>query len=441
MAWYSRVMAVVAWLLVLQTAAPQDDLEKRVAELVGRLNEASIEAREQVVEDLVRLGPAAVPALRRAAASLDGEARGRLDAALRTLALAEALHRTLPPLRRVTLDVRNRPARDVLEEIGRQAGLRLAFEDELIGRTPITLALKGATPLEALDLACRRESGLAVAHATSDDEPPTPPHLKVLVTDEPALPSVYVRHYRVQVTSLALAKVQRFKAVEATGSLGLRVSWAPDVRPAALLSLKLTAIDDDRGRSLLPEPPEEAGGLTVFQQAGYEGEHQEDVDFKHPAADAAKIASLKGTLVFSYPLEGRTLRFDPEAEERDRTRELHGLRFTLGPLQEKRGQVVIRFSVEGRYTGPVDPARAFRTVEDPNLPPLFHEGDLRAEMADGRTLEPVFESAVVEEGRHGYMYALRNAKLADLKAILIPCTLVHHVDRVDFALTDLLLPR
>jgi hypothetical protein len=434
------VMTAFAWILALLPAVAQDDLEKRVADLVGRLGDPSIEAREQAVEDLVRLGPPAVPALRRAAASLDGEARGRLDAALRTLALAEALHRTLPPLRSVTLDVRNRPIREVFEDIGRQSGLPLLFEQVDDGRPPMTFAVKDATPLQALDLAARK-AGLAVGLAPSDSDAPTPPRLQVTVAEDPEYPAVYVRHYRVRVTSLSLTKVQRFKEVDASGILGLQVGWAPDVRPAALLSLKLAEVVDDRGRSLRADPDEELAGLTLLHQAGYEGESEEVVVLKHPEADAAKIARLKGSFLFSYPLEVRTLRFEPGAEARERTRELHGLRFSLGPVQEKRGQVVLRLMAEGRYTGPPDPARRFQTEEDPNVPMLFQAGDLRTEMADGRTLVPEYESTILEDGRHGYLFTLRNARLADLKAIVLPCTLVHHVDRVDFELKDLPLPR
>ena len=435
-------MTSFVWLLALLLAVPQDDLEKKVADLVGRLGDPSIETREQAVEDLVRLGAPAVPALRRAAGALDGEARGRLDAVLRALALAEALQRSLPPLRSVSLAVQNKPARQVLEDIGRQAGLRLTFEDDVIGAAPITLALKGATPLEALDLACRRGGSLAVGLADSDSDVPTPPHLKVFVTDAVDVPAVYVRHYRVQATSISLTKIQRFKAVESSGSLGLRVSWAPDVRPAALLSSKITGLVDDRGRSLLPEEADEDGdGITLFHQAGYEGDVQQDVTFKHPAADAVKIESLKGTFVFSYPVDVRTLSFAPGAAPAERTRELHGLRISLASVHEKRGSVHLKIAVEGRYTGPVDPARRFRTEEDPNVPTLFQGGDLRAEMSDGRTLVPDYESLLTEEGRLAYDFTLRNAKLGDLKEIRIPCVLTHHLDRVDFELKGLAFPR
>ena len=124
--------------LALLAVLPQDGLEKKIADLVARLSDDSIDAREQAVKDLADLGPPAIPVLRKAMVKLDGEVRGRVDQAIKAIEARDTLAQSLPPFKTVTLDHRNRPAKEALEEIARHAGFALQFEGD-VGKEAVSV--------------------------------------------------------------------------------------------------------------------------------------------------------------------------------------------------------------------------------------------------------------------------------------------------------------
>jgi hypothetical protein len=435
------------WLL---SRAPQEGLERKVTDLVAKLSDDSIDARERAVKELADLGPSAIPILRKAMARLDGEVRGRLEEAIKAIEAQDTLSRTLPPLKTVTLDHRNRPAKEALEEIARQAGLSVQFEGE-VGKEPLSIALKDATPLQAIDEVCRKHGQLlprmnGVEEEATGLRPATPgAGRKIAFMAAPFVnfPVTYVRHYRARVTEVSLTRVNNFQGAQSTGNVQVELHWPPNVAPKSTLKFEITALSDDKGRSLLLEKKEEDGDrrITSLHQSGMEPETQETFEFKYPEPDATRIALLRGRFVLAYPKETKTLVFEKPAESKGKCLELHGLKVTLDDYQEKGTEVTIRISAAGRYSGPADPAKRDADQESVESRLPFSYEDVEPVTLSGAPLSQSAMSGGSSEDAYTMMLTFSSDKPQSLREIRIPCVLVHHLDEVKFELKDIPFPK
>ena len=86
-----RYLALVCILL-----APQDAADK-VRALVEKLGSEDIETRDGAQAELTKLGPSALPALRKHLDSAEGEVKARLEAVIPKLERAEKLAPFLSP--------------------------------------------------------------------------------------------------------------------------------------------------------------------------------------------------------------------------------------------------------------------------------------------------------------------------------------------------------
>jgi hypothetical protein len=440
-----------AFLLLLPLAPPQDDLEKKVADLVARLADDSIDARDQAVEDLAALGPAAIPVLKKAQAKTGGEARGRIDEAIRKIELRDALAQSLPPLRKITLEQKNRPARQAIEEIARQAGLAVKFEGDL-GAGPVTLSIKDVTPIEAFDAVCRKDGQLTyepeVGEVAVVLRGPRPPTLSFTAAPFLEGPAAYVRHYRVRAVELSLIRTNTFKGMKSRGALQIDLHWLPDTHPDRVSKFEVTEIKDDQGRLLPLEKKEDeangplAGAHFTLDQGSDSTSSQFDVDFKFPEADAKKIASLKGTFVATYPKERKTLVFEKPRDMRGKSLDLHGLKLTLEDYQDRGTEHTIKIVVSGKYAGPKDPAKEGLGEEDSFYERLpFSTGEIEYVTESGEPLQHSSSSSSGNPDSYTFTVTLRAEKAEVLREIRIPCILTHHLDEVKFELTDIAFPK
>src|SRR5687768_14601591 len=112
-------MRTLLVLAVVAGSAYADD-PPSVEKLVEQLGSPSFAARERATKLLRDRGPAALPALRKAAESKDEEVRKRAEALIPPLETEEAL---LP--KQVTLKGENRSLDEVLRDIEKQTGYKL----------------------------------------------------------------------------------------------------------------------------------------------------------------------------------------------------------------------------------------------------------------------------------------------------------------------------
>jgi hypothetical protein len=435
-------MRLPCWTLGLALLPFQDDLERRLDALLPRLADESLEAREAAVVDLVALGEAALPLLRSRAEGAAGEVRARLLDAVQRIETRSTLAKYLPPLRSVTLEFKNRPAREAFEEIARQGRFPLEVS-EGTALAAASLSLKGVPPLEALDAACAasgcswRIDQQSYGFRRRRAAPPAPegPRVQIYGNRTQAFPSAVVRHYRFSVQNVTLSKSLNFSATQRSANLVLQAAWLPDVNPDRISNFRLLEMVDDKGRSLIPDS--QAAGR--FIHAGYrrprsyvQYQHQESVPFRYPEADALSIARLKGILTFSYPSEVRTLVFERPAEAAGKSLEVAGAKVTLNRIGVDKNGVTVHLDVVGGG----DPNQGSL---DERLP--FAHDDVQVVSESG---DPLDSRGMSGSGNgQSYSWELRYElpEGAAVKLIRIPCVLKTHTDEAAFEIKDIPLPR
>ena len=433
-----RLAALVALL------APQDALDRKVDEILLKLADDSIDARDAAVKALADLGPAALPVLKKRAEKLAGEARGRVEEAVKRIELREALSRNLPPLKKVTLDLKDVPARQALEEVARQTGLTFDLSS-CTADAAVSVRVKDATPLEAVDEVCRCSGQIGYQVMDEDSwgrkaRAVRGPRIFFHNGTFPEYPATYVRHYRVRVTSVSLTRTNTFAGHQAGGQMQVDVQWPPDVKPAGLKSFRMAEAKDDRGRPLLSAP--EAAEETVFHRMrrhrGWDMSVNESVQIKYPEADAKAVALLKGTAVFSYPKENRTLTFETPLESRGKALDLYGLKIALKDYQDKGATHILELEVSGKYAGPAGETPEGSSFFD-SLP--FSHEDIEVVTNSGERLQNRGMSGRGDGKAYSYRLTMQGSKAEGVKEIRIPCVLSYFEDEVKFELRDIALPK
>ena len=144
--------------LGLLLAGAQDPAEKARA-LIEKLSSDEIAERETAQTDLVKLGASAVPALRDRLGRAEGEVKTRIQAILDRIERNEKIANLLAPGPLVTLSAKDRPAAEVLTEIGKQGKVVVECRDLPAG-TIVSVDAKGVTPAAAIDDLCRAHGKL-----------------------------------------------------------------------------------------------------------------------------------------------------------------------------------------------------------------------------------------------------------------------------------------
>jgi hypothetical protein len=435
-------MRLPFWILGLALLPFQEDLERRLDALLPRLAEESLEAREAAVVELVSLGEAALPLLRNRAGGAAGEIRARLLDAVHRIETRSTLAKYLPPLRSVTLDFKNRPAREAFEEIARQGRFPLEVS-EGAAAAAVSLSLKAVPPLEALDAACSA-SGCSwrvdqhfygIRRRRAAAPPAEGPRVQIFSNRAPAYPSSVVRHYRFSVQSVTLSKSLNFNATQRNANLGFQAAWLPDVNPDRIGNFRLLEMVDDQGRSLLPTP-QDAGRSTHFgyrrPRSYVQYQHQESVPFRYPEADAVSIARLKGILTFSYPSEVRTLVFERPAEAAGKSLEVAGAKVTLNRMSVDKNSLTLHLDVVGGG----DPNQGSL---DERLP--FSHEDVQVVSESGDVLDGRGMSGSGNGQSYSWELRYELPEGAAVKLIRIPCVLKTHTDDAAFEIKDIPLPR
>jgi len=147
-----------AWMILWVVLLPQDPSDQ-VRALVEKLGSDEIAAREQAAAELVKLGPAAIPAMRAQLAKTDGERRARLEAVVKKIERDDKVAKLLAPGPTVTLKAKDRPAAEVIAEIQKQTGIPIDGRDIPAG-TLLSIDAVDLPITKALDGLCRSHGGL-----------------------------------------------------------------------------------------------------------------------------------------------------------------------------------------------------------------------------------------------------------------------------------------
>lgn len=285
--------------LLLLGAPPQDDLGKRVRALVEQFQADEIQAVDDAMAGLIALGPPALEAIRQEHKKSAGDARLRLEEVLRKIERNVKRGRALGTPVLVTLDAKEKPLPEALEEIRKATGQPLVFED--LPADKVTLALDKVGFWEALDRLCKAHGGVMWEVVEKE----------IVVSKRPYrdLPKVF-RGNQVVFFS-RLTSDQRLYGVRSEPSLYLEGGFAwtkGSIVPRE--SFVVEEFTDDQGTDLRAQA---AGGATFTlseEEAMEPGQLTKSLGFSETGVlhdKASKLARLKGSLRLEYVLESRKI--------------------------------------------------------------------------------------------------------------------------------------
>jgi hypothetical protein len=303
----------IAAALLIALSVVQDD--PRVRQLIQQLEDDSFEVREQAERALVALGEPAVGPLKKAVADAQARKDGselalRASSALRQIDLASKARKVYTEPRTVTLSVRDEELGKVLEEVGRQAGVRIdASAVDL--REKVTLDAAKAPLLRVLDDLCRGQAERTFE--LRDDGT-----VKLARERHVSFPACYEGPFRVRVLKMRLERSTDFKDRKATLHLTLGADYERYLKPSKKIDLEIARATDDKGTAL------EARAGTGAEEDDFIGlrrvirvmpgmptapEAGQPFFLKGLAPGATRV-TLSGTARFSFPLDLREVVFD-----------------------------------------------------------------------------------------------------------------------------------
>jgi len=323
-------------LLLLPLLAPVQD----AAELIRKLEDDAFDVRERAQADLVKLGEAALPALRKALGeSKDrAELRLRVEAAVREIDLAVKTRQVCPEPKLITLKS-DGPLPLILDEISKQAGLRL--EASALGAdAKASLDVRDLPLLRVLDLLCRPGDERRWEFVEDD-------RVRFLKEPRPDWPTSYAGSFRVRATSMKLSRSTDFKVKTSSLRVVLEADHDRRVKPSRGVEIEVTQAEDDKGSTVEARKGEEDddaamlgrnGGIRInrgfvrMQVAGGgldSSAGNETVTLKGLDPAATRV-SFRGIATFRFPLDRAEVRFaPPQAGE---TRDAADLKLKLETL-------------------------------------------------------------------------------------------------------------
>jgi hypothetical protein len=456
------VKLVVAIQLLAQSPAPPDPTE-----LVNRLGSARYAEREAAARALEHLGRQAVPALRLGRESRDLEIRTRAEAILRRV---EGMVLTQPTM--VKLDFSDLPLPEVVAELGRRTGMKLALFPENLPEWKtqrVTLQEPEALPFwTAIDRLCQAaalQSDLEL-HGISPRNEPT-----LALSDRnirPVLPTSDHGPFRVSVVGLDYQRHVGFAIVSPRSPrnrAGLSRGGPADPvppRPRAVTSVQCTLqmqviaeprlglsqagplqileAVDDRGNSLIAAGQSSA---AVVGEAGYLGGTCNPVlhlrtPLQRPENAGSTIRSLRGKVPLAITARRPDPLVVPLAGAAGKTFDKSDVRVTVHDVRSdpnnRRRQVELSVVV-GRAGGAVE-SEPGSAEPDPRLRALPQ--NIEIVDAAGRVLPWLQTSVNVESSRVTLTLAgvPRGDEPKELRYYRISETMAE----VPFAFADLPLP-
>lgn len=281
---YTDLVVLLMALLLLQSDSAQE-----IDELIRRLNSDVLEERDDAMTRLKEIGPPAIPTLEKTAKFGEAEARGRARLILDHISRLERLRALRPSDRRVSVDLRDAPLKEVLGKVLEPLGLTGVTLHEKLAAKTLTLKLEKTPIWESVE---RLEEAAGVRLDLSSGV------LRPAAGDEKPRRWSGTGEIRVEVPSWGS---YRSGAAAARKSLSLK-TWLPPGSWAGSSDFQDVQVTDEAGKGLKVEtewvvhmaecrrneglPSAADSGVVVIPPEGLKG---------------VKTISLKGTMVLNFP--------------------------------------------------------------------------------------------------------------------------------------------
>lgn len=330
-----RWTVLVAALLLIPCIGAQD--EGKIRDLIDRLGDDDPKARDEAQRDLVRIGPAALPALKAAIEQTsDVEIKNRCLAAVREIERNERLSKVYREPHRATLRFENARLADIL------AGFETEYQVRILGPRAsdarVSLQVIDGTLLQALDTLCRE---LKTVSYKIDDR-------GITFTDSKFVPCPvsYAGPFRVRISRIARRVTDTFEKKTADLEIRMVADWEGSVKPLEGYSLELLEIVDGDGNRIKPaEDPNRNLPQQILMERIRRPQTPTEVTFSYPGLDPAirrlKRIEVKGT--FRFPLDVREVRF--EDPKNGQEQEVGGFKIRLNNVD--RSYLLMNISAAG----------------------------------------------------------------------------------------------
>jgi len=311
-------MRYVLVALLALPAFPQDDA--KIRSLIERLEDDNYEAREKAQKDLVQMGEAALPALKKAVADAAGstnrgELKARAENAIREIELDVMARLVYREPRTLSLDMKEARLGDVLEEIARQSGLRIDGS-AVDAEARVTLSVKEAPLFQVLDGLCRGRSDRSYEYADEGQ-------VRFRKEGTAPAPAFYGGPFRVRITALRQDRSTDFAGKKCSVRVTVDADYEKYLKPLKRYAISLEKASDDQGTALEMKSRAEdeinqvfGGNVRIAVRAGGFGMQANPggaaapLEFSlHGLSPAAKSVTLQGTLRYTFPLETREVSF------------------------------------------------------------------------------------------------------------------------------------
>jgi hypothetical protein len=304
-----------------------DDVARQVRRLVRSLDSAEIAARDQAYAELVRLGPAVLehlPEVTEATPAAVRDALTRLRGDFDKQEADQAMQAT-----QVTVSGMGLPLKKVAEDITRQTGNKVTFDEDL-AETTVDLELKLAPFWQAIDSVADKAK-LGVYLYGGDGVLLRSRLPQQLARQQNA---IYNGPIRFEPTRVELKRDPRL-ADSATLNVGVEISWEPRLQPITLVQRKATLkATDEAGQ---PIPVADQGDIPAMVQLGAPGVELE-LGFDAPARSVKQIASLSGAVELLLPGKAEAFEFANLKDAQKVVQQKHNVTVTLDGVR-KSGEV------------------------------------------------------------------------------------------------------
>ena len=283
-----------------QASYAQED--RRVPELLAKLDDDSIEVRAAAALALIDLGKTALPALRQLIPSAGVELKDRLNEIIRKIQDRDRLSSLLPPPSRISINAKNRPLREVFEKLSKQTTTPIDYS-QVPEDAKVTVALDRMPLWKALDRICRA-SGKVMSEVENDH---------VVITPEPfvELPGKMTDLFCVTLQKLELSTEVVFGSPDRYDRFNslFHVSWERGARPYHVTA-HIAELVDETGSELVTAG-EDAESVLMSSIAPDMIRQDFSLDSPHgPGPQALKIAKLKVEIEFEFPLKYAEVKLD-----------------------------------------------------------------------------------------------------------------------------------
>ena len=418
----SLVVVIVATVLLLapysrilsQERAPRGELKSKVMGLIRTLDASKAGVRQQAQDDLIRLGPVALPLLpAEDNQSLSAEQVKRLKIVREALIRSSAQANTEGS--KVTISAESITLSDLIGTIQKQTGNEIVDMREQYGQevtNPILeIAWKDKPFWEAMDeLSDKSQVGFDLYTGAA--------HLGLSGRPVPETPTTYAGPLR-----LAVKTIQRtinFDNNQKSCALKLEVAWEPRLKPILLeFTPSELKVIDDQGREIaaeedqLPPGAEEDGPRTFKVPANKTIIHTDFVyRFEPPEFDAKSIKLLRGQVNVVVPALVQTFQFSNLAKSKNVKKTNRNLTITLQEFKEfDEGLWSADLLLE--FDSGSDAFESYQT--------WFYDNEIYLQRADGTRFAVNGGTSLTEsnEGRVGIQYRFTDApgRISDYKLI------------------------